>query len=493
MSKDLSLTSLEAEEIIISSILVDDDGFDEAFILIGHQDFSDQRFSYIFRAFELIKAKQNMTIDPYSTYAQLGRMYLDGSNDKLASSLVTLEELNDLTNNTFGLNSLPSALNTVRDLSIKRAILEAAEQIKTKTIVASTNSQESLTEADLLLQNIRMRRDINTFISLTEAFENLEDRLKKDVGSRPLLSGYREIDATLSGFHNGEVIVVAARPGVGKTAFIMNIAKVIAEGRKNVAFFSLEMTTDELSQRYAVLFNDQLKQKSFRENRLDEDDWARLEANIEKTKSLRLFIDATPGLTVNDIISRAKLKNNDIKRQHPNERLDIILIDYLQLIKADRDTSRGAPRHEQVANISRNLKRVAKDLNIPIIVAAQLNRDSELQGKGMRSKTNTGPSLANLAESSAIEQDADVVMIMYQIPSDSNESSNLVLRTNGTDEPFQRKINKIGIKVEKNRHGAAGELTIKEYDFNGQNFSFTLIQSGLSFKPDKNIKERDNI
>ena len=244
------------------------------------------------------------------------------------------------------------------------------------------------------------RRDTWTQISLIldEEINRIQEVNEAQEDVVGLTSGFHGLDQSTGGFRPGQLIILAARPGMGKTALALNMAQnaALATGR-GVAIFSLEMTRGELVNRMLTA-QAMVDAEKVRNGRLDDDDWTRLLDASEELRGARVFIDDTPALPIGDLRARARKLQTD----HPE--LGLILVDYLQLMRGDDPR---APRIQQVGEISRGLKALAKDLGVPVVALSQLNR-------GVESRQDKRPMLSDLRESGAIEQDADVILFIYR-------------------------------------------------------------------------------
>jgi len=486
MPKKELMYSLESELLVISSILADDSGFDDANSRLRVDDFYDLRYRTIFLAFQTMRnISPASVLDPYNTHIQLGKMILN--NGKVATSIITLDDLSEMIYNVVGLSSIDHAINVVSELSIKRQLQLASDQIEKIGSSPQTNSEEALAQVDAIIQDIRSRPGSANIITIKSAIEDLEYRLRTDPSAIPIASGYPDIDAYIGGFRKSEVTIVAARTSVGKTAFAFSIARNAALRGKHVLFFSLEMSADELTTRYLAMASKFIKQSNIRKNELNPDEFRALKQAAEDAVSVRLYLDTTPGLSIGEIVSRCKLKNNDVQRAFPGEQVDLVIIDYLQLISdLDKDnkylkrSNRITTRHERVAEISRQIKQAAKELNIPFIVTAQLNREAAALTKKSPDRANPQddgiePTLANLAESGAIEQDADIVLMMWKCEVKAKDSSTISVDSMTGESKSDPTY--IQIKVEKNRHGRSN-VKVK-YLFNGANYSFTKTETNF--------------
>lgn len=263
---------------------------------------------------------------------------------------------------------------------------------------------------------------------IIDAVKHLEDLHTQKASATGISSGIANLDNIIVGLRNAEMIVIAARPSIGKTSLALNIASNIGiNDKKKVAFFSLEMSAEQLTRRLLCSLAE-ASEKDFYEKRFDEAEfgkkWRRITAAATDLKNSDIFIDPTPGLSINELRAKAlrlKYKHN----------IDIVIIDYLQLMKAD--IGRNDNRQNEVAKISVGIKSLAKELNVPVVVLAQLNRQAEQQDR---------PKLSHLRESGAIEQDADIVMFLHR---ERDPQKDISLESIESE-----------LIVEKNRNGQTG-------------------------------------
>ena len=299
-------------------------------------------------------------------------------------------------------------------------------------------------DADLLLENaeqriyeIRSGRDSSALTPLSSSMVETLTNLQKISGPdadkyKGIPTGFRLLDTVLTGLGRGDLIILAARPGMGKTSFALNIATRVAMQQKvPVAIFSLEMTKEQLAQRVLSTEARVLSTK-MRTGQLDTDDWTRLGLATASLNDCELYFDDTSTITVAEMKARARRLKN----------VDCIIIDYLGLI---RSGTKVESRVQEVTEITRSLKLMAKDLNIPVICCAQLSRGTEGRGKSHR------PQLSDLRESGSIEQDADIVLMLYREEYYKNEKDD----PDGDDEPAPTApvANEVEVIVAKNRHG----------------------------------------
>jgi replicative DNA helicase len=284
------------------------------------------------------------------------------------------------------------------------------EMIKISTGVLRDAYEETTDVFDLLditeqgLYNItqqHLKGNVENMGSLTsQLVKQLEDLRNRTDGLTGVPSGFTELDRLTSGWQHSDLIVVAARPGMGKTSFVLSLARNAAvDFGKPVAVFSLEMSSIQLVQRL-VAMEGEVSSTKLRNGKLEVYEWQQLNAAIEKMSDAPIFIDDTPGINIFEL--RAKCRR--LKKQH---NIELVIIDYLQLMSGSLENQKGN-REQEISNISRALKSMAKELSMPVIVLSQLNRQVETRGGSKR------PQLSDLRESGAIEQDADIVSFIYR-------------------------------------------------------------------------------
>ena len=364
---------------------------------------------------------------------------------------VTVSEIVFKNKNTTSLNAsyiarlvenVPSSANFERYIEIvlehsnRRKLLKASGRIE---LLAYTLDKDISSVMDEAEQSIFNSSDdaigdglIGVSDFLNEAIEQIEEIENQGTGLSGLATHFVDLDNTLAGLQEGNLIIIAARPSMGKSSLALNIATNAAKEKKTVAFFSLEMTKEELVQR--VLFSEaKVSSGDARKGQLGPEKWSRVVEAASKVNTMPLYFDDASVITVTDI--RAKSR-----RLKASKKLDLIVVDYIQLMQGNsRDN-----RQQEIAEISRNLKGLARELKVPIIALSQLNRAAE-------AREDKRPRLGDLRESGAIEQDADIVMMIYR-----DDYYNPA-----TEKPGVAEIN-----IVKNRSGSTGRVDLyfsKEY------------------------------
>ena len=333
-------------------------------------------------------------------------------------------------------NMLPSTAKIesyckiVADKYFLRSLSYVARTILEEVQSGEQNAQLLLDSAEQKIYDIRQGRDVRGLVPLSEAIAEAYDRLgkisgpdkDKYVGAR---TGFTLLDSITSGLNKSDLIIIAARPGMGKTSFAMNIATNVARrAEKEVVTFNLEMSKEQLATR--ILSTEALvESNTLRNGRISGDDWVKLATSAGYLSSLPLYIDDTASMTVQQM--KAKLRRT--------KNLGLVIIDYLQLMES---TSRSDNRVTVISEITRQLKVMAKELNVPVILLSQLSRAVE-------SRTDKRPMLSDLRESGSIEQDADIVLFLYREAYYNKESQ----RQNISE-----------CIVAKNRHGETGTVEL---------------------------------
>ena len=341
--------------------------------------------------------------------------------------------------------NVPSSANVltyvaiIKERSFARALMTAAQDIIKDINENMLDSGVLLDNAEQRIFEIRQGREISGLTHIKSVIENeTYDRLSKiaDPATRSdyigIPSGIGELDHMITGLNKSDLIILGARPGMGKTSFALNIARNVAVNTgRTVCFFSLEMTRDQLAQR--MLSSEAgIESEKLRTGELDDDEWTRLAQAGDALSKADIYFDETSAITVPEM--KAKLRRM--------KKVDLVIIDYLGLMKSARQTEN---RVQEVSEITRNLKIMAKDLKVPVIACAQLSRGTEAKGKSHK------PALSDLRESGSIEQDADIVLFLYR---EAYYDSEKPEDEDRSDETVSQCI------VAKNRHGRTGTVDL---------------------------------
>lgn len=343
-------------------------------------------------------------------------------------------------------SSVPTAANIgyyskiVEEKALLRRLISTATDIVTNTFSKEDEVESLLDEAEKNILEVSNRKNAGAFKPikdvLIDVYENIETLHNQTTDVTGIPSGFRDLDTITSGFQRNDLIIIAARPSVGKTAFALNIAQNVAINTdENVAVFSLEMGAEQLVQRM-LCAEGNIDAQRMRNGKLEDDDWGKLTMAMGSLSHAGVFIDDSPTIRVSDIRSKCRR----LKQEHG---LGMIIIDYLQLISGSENSKEN--RQQEVSEISRSLKGLARELELPLIALSQLSR-------GVESRTDKRPMMSDLRESGSIEQDADIVGFLY--------------RDDYYDTESEAK-NIIEIIISKQRNGPTGtvELAFKK-EFN---------------------------
>jgi len=387
--------NLEAEMAVIGALLLDKDAILSVVEILSGDDFYDNRNATIYRAIVSLFEKRT-PIDMVTLTDQLEKekeLTNVGGNNHIVSIV----------------NSTPSAANVthwaniVRNKAVLRRLITSAVTISDLGFDEEEDVSAVLDKAEQSLFAVSQKFFRQKFIPikdvLTEAFDRI-DKIHKEKGAlRGLSTGFRDLDAKLAGLQKSDLIILAARPSMGKTSLALNMAEQIAvEEKTPVAFFSLEMSKEQLVDR---LISSQAGVDSWklRTGNLSDDDFPKIGYAMGTLSEAPFFIDDSPGLNVTEIRAKAR-------RLQMEQPLGVIFVDYLQLIEG-RTRSGDANRVQEISEISRSLKTLARELNVPVVAMSQLSRAVE-------HRNDRRPQLSDLRESGSIEQDADVVMFIYR-------------------------------------------------------------------------------
>ena len=418
--------SMIAEQSLLGSILIDPACFNEIADMVSGEDFYVSEHTQIYHAMhELFLA--NSEIDVVTL---IDMLVTKGIYDKSGGEdyIRTLGE------------AVPSALNVkdyariVKEKSILRQLIEVCGEISETAYSEQESVTHIIDNAENKIFAIAQGRDTKNFRHIREVlldvYGHLRDMSNNKDGAQGTKTGFSGLDGVLAGMGNSDLILVGARPGMGKTSFCLNIATNVAQATgKKVCIFSLEMSAEQLVSR--VLSSEAMVDSyALRTGELKPEEWEHIAQASSRLSSCDILIDDTSGITITGM--KAKLRRVD--------NLGLVVIDYLQLMQNDKKIEN---RVNEVGDISRNMKIMAKELNVPIICCAQLSR-------GPESRTDKRPMLSDLRDSGAIEQDADVVMFLYR-----NEYYKTDNEPNAQGNPEGDIAEVI---IAKNRHGSAGTV-----------------------------------
>ncbi len=385
--------NIEAEQSVLGGILIENEAINRVMEILAPEDFYREAHRKIYHA--LIElSERDEPADLITTTNELrkkGELEMVGGASYLA----------------YLIDSVPSAANIeyyariVKEKAILRKLIETSTEIITQSYEDRTDVEAFLDEAERAIFEISEKRVRPSFFPIKEivkeSFKTIEQLYKKKELVTGVPSGFKELDRLTAGFQPSDLIIVAGRPSMGKTAFCLNIAQYAAiEGRVPVAIFSLEMSKEQLVLRM-LCSEAQVEGTRLRTGYLGESDWPKLTMAAGTLSDAPIFIDDTAALSVLEL--RAKARR--LKSEHG---LGMIIIDYLQLMKG---RGKAESRQQEISEISRSLKALAKELNVPVIAVSQLSRKTE-------ERTGNRPQLSDLRESGAIEQDADLILFLFR-------------------------------------------------------------------------------
>lgn len=448
--------ALDIEEAIIGALMIEKDAYSQVSELLRAESFYDRRHQLIYAAISNLALQQH-PIDILTVAERLKEL---GTLEEAGGAFYITELSRKVTTSAH----IEYHARIVSEKHLARELITFSSNIQTKAFDATQDVADLMQEAEGRLFEIsqqNMKKDYTQIDPvIDEAFKLLHKAAERTDGLSGLASGFHQLDKMTSGWQNSDLIIIAARPAMGKTAFVLSMAKNIAITNKEpVALFSLEMANVQLVNRLIVNVCE-IEGEKIKSGQLNNEEWARLDSKVVEMQGAPLFIDDTSSLSVFELRTKARR----LVREHG---VKLIIIDYLQLMNAS-GMSYGS-RQEEVSTISRSLKGLAKELNIPIIALSQLNRSVE-------SRVNTGgiggaeaqrPQLSDLRESGAIEQDADMVCFIHR-----PEYYKLYEDSHGND---LRGIAEIIIA--KHRNGAVGDVRLR---FVGRYARFLNLDDNLT-------------
>ncbi|SFD70614.1 primary replicative DNA helicase [Lentibacillus persicus] len=424
--------NIEAEQAVIGAIFLEPESLSSAAERLMPDDFYRASHQRIFDTM-LKLTDRGEPIDLVTVTTLL-------SNEKKLDDAGGVSYLSDLA------GSVPTAANIVyyskivEEKALLRRLIRTATDIVTSGFASEDDVEEVLNEAEKNILEVSSQKNTGNFKAikdvLIDVYDNIEQLHNHDGDVTGIPTGYRDLDQITSGFQRNDLIIIAARPSVGKTAFALNIAQNVSINTdENVAIFSLEMGADQLVSRM-LCAEGNIDAQRLRTGKLEADDWSKLTMAMGSLSNAGIFIDDSPGIRVSEIRSKCRR----LKQEHG---LGMILIDYLQLIQGSGNSKEN--RQQEVSEISRALKALARELNVPLIALSQLSR-------GVESRQDKRPMMSDLRESGSIEQDADIVGFLYRDDYYDQESE---------------KQNIIEIIISKQRNGPVGNVElafVKEYN-----------------------------
>jgi replicative DNA helicase len=416
--------SREAEEAVVGAVLINPEAYYDVAQFLSADDFYIHRHKFIWEAFTRLH-EQRIPVDLLTLSEELDRVgqLTDVGGSAYLTSLI---------------NQVPSSLNAesygriVEGHAIRRKMINAANKIASLAYNEENIVDTVMDEAEKAVFNVserRLKHDLQPISSvLSDYYDRIDELAKHPMDVVGVPTGFLDLDRLLSGLQPSDLLIIAGRPGQGKTGFLLSVAKNAALiHKKKVAIFSLEMSNEQVAQRL-IAQETGIDSQRLRTGKLEEKDFALFTHAIEVLSDTKIYLDDTPAIT--PIQLRTKCR-----RLHMEYGLDLVLVDYLQLMGGD---TRNDNRVQEVSYISRNLKVLARELNVPVLTAAQLSRAVE-------QRTDKEPQLSDLRESGSLEQDADIVMFIHIPEEYAKDEGKKSLRQ---------------IKVAKHRNGPVGKFDL---------------------------------
>jgi len=439
---------LEAEASVLGAVLIDNDAIVKISDKLTPEDFYDARHNYIYGAIKALY-EDRKAIDVLTLSNQL-------KAEKRLSQIGGAAYLTELTNFVPTASHVESYAELVAEKSVRRQIMRINKELSLLAQDETKKLKDLIELAEAEMMKVGQQQTKQGVISLeqilVESFERLDELHKDKKKIRGIPTGFKDLDDILAGFQRSDLIVLAARPSMGKSALAVNLARNVAVNtHEPVLIFTLEMSKDQIADRLLSIESG-VNAWSIRNGNLTDSDYEKIGQALGPLGEAPIYIDDTPGVTVSDLRTKARREAH----QHP---LGLIIVDYLQLMSGGGRYASEGNRVQEISEISRGLKGVARELNVPVLALSQLSRSVE-------SRPDKIPQLADLRESGAIEQDADVVAFIYR-----EEYYN--------PETDRKKITDILVK--KHRNGPTGNV---ELYFDNEKQRFRSLDTKRSAKGD---------
>ena len=399
--------NIDAEQSVLGAMFLTKKALQKALELLDGSEFYSDNHSKIFECIKNVDAKGSI-VDITTVAEEL-------NNKNWLKQVGDIEYLTEIIESVPSAAGIDEYIKIVEDKAILRRLIDEATSIITESYNTSNNISEVIETAEKKIFDVSKSLRSTEFKSIQDVLYKTQADIEKlsenkgDITGIP--TGYYELDKLTSGFHPHELIIIAARPGMGKTAVALNFVTNIAiNSKKTVALFNMEMGAEQLATRMLSSVG-QIEGSKLKTGNLEHSDWKRLNEAISRLSDTKIFIDDTAGQTVGEIRSKCR------KLATSPSGLDIVVIDYLTLIQGT--SKNGANRQQEVADISRALKTMAMELNVPVIALSQLSR-------GIEQRVDKKPMLSDLRESGAIEQDADIVAFLHCTDEEREKQNSLM-------------------------------------------------------------------
>ena len=440
MKKEIP-NNIEAEQSVIGAMFLSKYALQKAVETLTNESFFLEKHGKIFNVIKELNSK-DVAIDITTLTNEL-------KNQNILNEIGGVAYLSEILEQTPTAANIDYYIKIVEDKSILRNLINEATEIATLGYTNEFSVSETLDKAESKILNVVKNRKSSEFKQMPEVLTNIQKNLEHLANRKGKISGipsgFYDLDYLTDGFHENELIIIAARPAMGKTALALNIATNVAlKSKKSVIIYTLEMRAEQLATRMISSLG-QIEAKKLQNGSLETKDWQRINEAMSQLSESNIYIDDSPGVTIGDI----KAKSRRIASQ--DENLGLILIDYLTLISSNGRYQGN--RQQEVSEISRALKTLALELKIPVVTLAQLSRTPEL-------REDKRPVLSDLRESGSIEQDADVVAFIYR--------DDYYNKENKIDD----NMSKTEIILRKNRNGRIGtaELLFKKNTLSFMNY-----------------------
>ncbi len=421
--------STEAEQSVLGSVLIDNSCMDTIAEILPEPDYfyiENHRLIYSVML-------ENYSSGRRSDFVTVLNSLKSGTGFDEATAKSYLVQLADIVPS---ISNVQAYAEIVKEKFEMRSLVLAARQIQNEASSGELSSDKLLDSAEQKIYDIRNINEVKGLKKLSSVILETMDRLDmlnspESSIAKPISTGIGDLDRTITGLNRSDLILIAARPGMGKTSFALNIARNAAvQGKKKVVFFSLEMSREQLASR--LLSSEALiSGTTLRTGKLSQDEWERLIPASDVLGATEMYLDDTPGLTVPAMKAKLRRLKN----------VDLVIIDYLQLMSSSR---RIENRVQEISEITRNLKIMAKEINVPVVTLSQLSRESE-------KRADHRPQLSDLRDSGSIEQDADIVLFLFR---EGYYDKDTVGDDSGSDR------NSGECLVAKNRHGETGTIKL---------------------------------
>ncbi|MBR4261933.1 MAG: replicative DNA helicase [Bacilli bacterium] len=387
--------NIEAEQAVIGSMFLEKHALEKACDSLTPEAFYSNNNSKIFRTVKEMH-ENKIPIDLTTVTTEL-------KNKNILSEVGGVEYLTEILEKTATSAHIDQYIKSVEDSALLRKLIEVSNDITSSAYEADKNVNETIDDAERRILSVVKNRRSTEFKTIREVLNKAEQNLeflsktKSDVTGIP--TGWYDIDKLTTGLHEHQLIIIAARPAMGKTAFAVNLATNVALNTdKTVALFNMEMGAEQLANRMLSSLG-QVEGNKIATGKLLNEDWKRINEAISQLSDAKLYMDDTPGVTIGEIRSKCR------RLASSEEGLGLVIVDYLQLISSGANY--GGNRQQEVSDISRALKTMAMELDVPVVALAQLSR-------AVDARENKRPIISDLRESGSIEQDADIVAFLYR-------------------------------------------------------------------------------